>query len=1382
MVGSTGRARARVARARRMAFVACFAASGALAQSSSITLLQHTPAPSVVGQGIVVTSRLDTSGSTQLPTGTITIGDGIDRCVAHLPEGFCLFIPRTPGDKVLTARYLGDGTFPPAVSAPVPHTIKSVVPPERLTLGPARPSWLGGYGGGPTFSADGRFLAFSINNALLPEDTGCCDNDVYVMDRQTLALELISVNSAGSKANNGAGGGPGTIAISADGRFVAFTSGSSNLVAGDTNNFSDIFVRDRLAGTTVRASVGASGTQSNGEVFEVDISGDGQRVAFSTNATNLVAADTSASPDVYLRDLQAGTTTLVSVTPGGTSSGGPNYYPTISDDGTRVAFNAAGNMVAAPDLTPSDSDVYVRNVDASTTERATVDGAGVQRGGATDYTQISGDGERVLFRTYANHDPLDTNGQFDWYVRDLAAGTTLLASQRDDDAGPSASAVGPGAAFGPGNSVYFLHPGSDLVADGDAGAMDLFLRDLAAGTTERLTAGAPDGVQPDNIASSSDGSSVVMLVFNSALLKVGNVASAIYNANSGTFSGFYLDPRGNQLESAPAGQANAVSADGRYVVFSVDSARIDEEKLGNNNELYLRDRATGTLERVCLSDDDKPASGHCYTPAMSADARFVAFRSDAANLVVPDGNGQPDIFLRDRLLGTTVRVSVDGIGTDANGPSYQPAISPDGRFVAFTSEATNLVPGDSNGRKDVFVWDRLAPALTAIRRASVAGVATQSNGHSVEPSVSADGTRVAFLSEATNLSATGSGVQAYLRDFSAQTTVQVSATSAGGQPNGTADQPELSADGAYVAFTSTATNLDPAQPCCVSRYLVRYRVADGARQFAEVASAPVVPGDLSPEATPFSSDGRYFAFETSGAYSPLDANPGQDLYVYDFERGAAGLVSLGANGATGDLSAFGGSIALAGDGAQLVFSSGSADLSIGDTNGVADVFFTRNPVFGLEATQQVEAASSEAVDGSRIPSVTADGRYVVFESDADNLVAGDTNGATDVYRVDTLTGSRIRISLDEDEAELAGAATEPAVNVDGTLVAFVAADAAVMKVRGETKAEAKRRKGAGTFGVFMRNMITGTTQRMATAQPGGNGTRPRIAPGGNALVFATGANLAPGGTDTNGRSDVYVRPLGPGPLRCVTCKAVDAGGNDTGVDSDGDSLNPVVSASGTRIAYETTAKNTVPGAPDPNPGPGILLRDLVTGAVQRISRPQGGSATPGANTQPSMDYSGRNIVFQSTQPLVPGDTGGNSQDIYLYDLDLQRLERVSVDAGGGEAGSDVSLPAISGDGRSVSFVSDSTALDSLTPGTPGVRDVFVRSLASRQVRRLSSTRRGGLANGDSFRPAFGYGGQSVAFDSVASNLADNDTNGAVSDVFVRANPLTVEQVFGAGFE
>jgi Tol biopolymer transport system component len=1360
--------------------VAGLVAGAAMAQTSSMTLLQHSPEPSVTGQGIVVIARLDTSGSTQPPGGTITIGDGIDRCVATLPEGYCLFIPRTPGDKQLIARYSGDGTYPPAVSAPVPHAIKSSVPPERVSLGPARITWLGGYGGGTTFSADGRYIAFSSNGALLPEDTNCCDNDVYVMDRQTRALELASVNSVGSKGNAGSGGGAGSIALSADGRYVAFNSNATNLVAADSNGKSDTFVRDRAAGTTTRVSLTAAGAQSNGDVFDgLDISADGRRVVFLSAATNLLAADTNPALDAYVRDLQAGTTELASVAPGGASSGSDIYYPSMSDDGQHVSFTTGANLVAAPDTTFLDADVYVRHLASGTTERASVDDTGTQHAGVTDFSFLSGDGKRVLFRTYAQYDPLDANGLFDWYVRHLDTGTTELASKRDDDTGPSASPVGSGAAFGPGDSVYFTHQGNDLVA-GDDGGRDLFLRDLAADTTVRITAGAADGVG-DALSSSSDGWSLALDVFNSATIKVGNVATAIYNGRSGTFSGFRLDPRGNQIDSQPP-QMNAVSADGRYVAFTSDSWRLFDAKLSAANELFLRDRATGTLERLCVDSAGKPSAGQCFQPAMSADARFVAFRSDAPDLVVPDGNGQMDIFLRDRLLGTTVRVSVDGIGTDANGPSSNPAISADGRFVAYASVATNLVAGDTNARQDVFLWDSTAPALTATRRVNVAAAGAQSNGNGNEPSVSADGTRVAFLSDATNLGGTPNGVQAYLRDLTAQTTVMVSEPTAGGQPNGSADQPEVSADGRYVAFTTTANNLDAVdQPCCVARYLVRYRVADGKREFATIGGAPVIPGDLAPEATPFSSDGRYFAFETSGAYSPLDDNAGQDLYVYDFERKAAGLASVGPGGAAGDISNHGGAIALAGDGQSLVFSSNSANLAPGDTNGIADVFFTRNPVFGLEYEQRVEAASSEAIDGSRIPSVSADGRYVVFESDADNLVDGDTNLATDVYRIDTVTGARFRISLDDEEAELSGAATQPAVNADGTLVAFVAADAAVNKVRGESAGEGKARKAAGTFGVFLRNMISGTTQRMATARSGGADTQPRLAPGAGVVVFASGANLAPGGTDTNGMSDIYVKPISGGAARCVSCKAVDASGNDTAIDSNGDSQHAVISADGTLVAYETTADNTVPGEPDANPGAAILLRNLVTGGVQRVSRPQGGNAASGTSTQPSIDYSGRNIVFESTQPLLPGESG-NTLDVYRYNVDGRKLERISVDQAGGEAGADVSLPVISGDGRTVSFVSESAALDGLTPGTAGVADVFVRSMQTGQVRRLSRTRRGGLANGDSFRPALGYGGQTVAFDSIASNLTDNDTNGTVSDVFVRANPLAAEVVFAAGFE
>jgi hypothetical protein len=152
--------------------------------------------------------------------------------------------------------------------------------------------------------------------------------------------------------------------------------------------------------------------------------------------------------------------------------------------------------------------------------------------------------------------------------------------------------------------------------------------------------------------------------------------------------------------------------------------------------------------RVSVHSDGTQANGHSYDPSTSADGRYVAFESYATNLVVNDTNGWGDIFVHDRQTGTTSRISVDSSGTQGNDDSYHPSISADGRFVAFHSYATSLVTGDTNGSWDVFVHDRQT-GTTA--RVSVHSAGTQCNGDSYYPSISADGRFVAFYSEATNL-------------------------------------------------------------------------------------------------------------------------------------------------------------------------------------------------------------------------------------------------------------------------------------------------------------------------------------------------------------------------------------------------------------------------------------------------------------------------------------------------------------------------------------------------------------------------------------------------------------------------------------------------------
>src|SRR5439155_952149 len=255
---------------------------------------------------------------------------------------------------------------------------------------------------------------------------------------------------------------------------------------------------------------------------------------------------------------------------------------------------------------------------------------------------------------------------------------------------------------------------------------------------------------------------------------------------------------------------SALSADGRFVAF--DSAATDLVAGDTNgvSDVFVHDRQTGTTERVSVASvgrSEERSRGHdtiAFRPPLPADGRVAAFVGFANNLVASDTNGPTHVVVPDRQTGTTERVSVaSGGGTQGNGESSGffafPALSADGRFVAFQSDATNLVAGDTNGTTDVFVHDR---QTATTERVSV-------NGFSAGPALSADGRFVAFHSTGSNLVAgdTNGATDVFVHDRQTGTTERVSGASDGTQGNDASAGPALSADGGLVAFHSSATNL-----------------------------------------------------------------------------------------------------------------------------------------------------------------------------------------------------------------------------------------------------------------------------------------------------------------------------------------------------------------------------------------------------------------------------------------------------------------------------------------------------------------------------------------------------------------------------------------------
>jgi Tol biopolymer transport system component len=418
-----------------------------------------------------------------------------------------------------------------------------------------------------------------------------------------VALLVLPAAGAGpgstARLSTATGGGQGNgrsfvPAISADGRYVAFYSDASNLVSGDTNGARDVFVRDLQTGETTRVSVSTSGTEANGDSFAPALSSDGRYVAFASAATNLVDGDTNDANDVFVRDRQTNTTTRVSVGYDGSQANGGSDQPSLSGDGHLVAFTSAATNIVSEDVNA--------NRDAFVYDRQT--GTAVNLSVSTDGTQA-----------------------------DLDSFTPELSAN--------------------GRFVAFSSFADNLIADDLNESSDIFVRDLLTNTTERVS----------------------------------------------EYTGHY-EAEGDSVRPS-------ISADGRYVAFDSDAWDLVWGDTNDVHDVFANDRATSVTTRVSVDDSGTQANGESFRPSISGDGRYVAFYSEATDLVAGDTNGATDVFVYDRRSGALKRMSVAAGGDDGNGDSLRPAVDGSGRLAVFESDASNLVPGDSNRFTDVFVRDPL---------------------------------------------------------------------------------------------------------------------------------------------------------------------------------------------------------------------------------------------------------------------------------------------------------------------------------------------------------------------------------------------------------------------------------------------------------------------------------------------------------------------------------------------------------------------------------------------------------------------------------------------------------------------------------------------------
>lgn len=342
-------------------------------------------------------------------------------------------------------------------------------------------------------SATGRYAVFFSNAALVGADTNGY-GDIYVRDRQTGTAQLISVTSTGANANHGSS----RAGMSADARYVAFDSYASNLVPGDTNGAYDVFLRDTVGGTTTRVSVSSAGAQSASLSYGPDVSNDGRYISFSSHAADLVAGDTNASGDIFVRDVVMGTTIRASVTNTGGEIAYNSYGGSMSDDGRYIVFYTT--IALAPIDTNGYSDIYIRDLQMNTTSLVSFNSASTGTGNQQAWDPIiSHDGRFVSFLSRAsNLVSGDTNGTDDAFVRDLQLGTTTLVSLTSTGLPVNASVKTVSAADG-GNRFVFTTAASNVVPDDVNGVSDVFVRDISMGATFMVSR-SPSGAPGNNVS------------------------------------------------------------------------------------------------------------------------------------------------------------------------------------------------------------------------------------------------------------------------------------------------------------------------------------------------------------------------------------------------------------------------------------------------------------------------------------------------------------------------------------------------------------------------------------------------------------------------------------------------------------------------------------------------------------------------------------------------------------------------------------------------------------------------------------------------------------------------------------------------------------------
>lgn len=718
-----------------------------------------------------------------------------------------------------------------------------------LVLVSANPAGVAGNGASRNgrVSADGRFVAFeSAATDLIADDTNGAD-DVFVRNiagDTTVCVSRVPYGPLG----NGHSRRP---AISACGRWIAFESTASNLVFNDTNGFSDIFVADRETGICELISVNSFGGATNGDSTAPDISANGQRIAFVSTASNLHSPDANGLADVFVFDRPTAKTRMMSRTGNGLVGNGPSDAIRISADGNVVAFTSLASNLVTND-TNGVQDVFVRVWDESFLRRVNrpegYPGAPQQSAEPAFAPSISADGQFVAYLSAATDLKWEpkTTPYLDVFVWDRLDNAQHRISASVDGTEADGDSMAP-LISADGAMVVAASAAANLIAGDTNGTADVFflprptyLRPVTAilaadDSWLRVDAhttivGFGFGTDPARIAVTVGGAAADIVEIDNTRIRIRIPIGAHVMGHAGTNLGtltarqvthelgatvaHQLTPMvasQSNIERALGGHSAQISGNGRFVVFASDSPDHVPNDTNGATDIFVRDLNAHTTARVSLDMFGVQATGDSFTPRISADGRFIVFRS-VAPLTANDTNGLDDVYLYDRRTLQTTRISTPA----TDGASFDPDVSFDGRFVVFASDASDLVSDDTNDVRDVFVFDRI---LGTMERVSLNSFDIAANGDCDTPAISADGRFVAFLSTATNLVGgdTNGVADVFVRDRLSGMTRRLHASRTGAEADAAAfGAVSLDWAGRRAAFTSAATTLTPADTNAIS--------------------------------------------------------------------------------------------------------------------------------------------------------------------------------------------------------------------------------------------------------------------------------------------------------------------------------------------------------------------------------------------------------------------------------------------------------------------------------------------------------------------------------------------------------------------------------------